>query len=114
MIYFISLLCGMANGLFAAAAGQIMVFYLVFILKKEAHEARGTSIFCLSLATIISLMGYIKLAKFKLYEILITIACSIVFGILGSKIMKKIKSNWLNLISGVLVFGLGVYKLIFK
>lgn len=114
MIYLVSILCGIANGLFAAAAGQIMIFYLVFILKKEAHKARATSIFCISLVTIISLIGYLKLAKFRFYQVITVVVCGIVFGILGSTVMKKIKSNWLNLISGLLVFGLGVYKLFVK
>lgn len=114
MIYLVSVLCGVINGLFASAAGQIMIFYLVFILKKEAHKARATSIFSISLVTIISLIGYLKLAKFKIYQVIIVIICGVIFGVLGSTVMKKIKSNWLNLISGILVFGLGLYKLIFK
>lgn len=114
MIYFISILCGIINGLFAAAAGQIMIFYLVFILKKEAHTSRATSIFCISLITIISLIGYLKLAKFKFYEVITVVLCGLIFGVLGSTVMKKIKSNWLNLLSGGLVFGLGIYKLFFK
>ena len=114
MIYLISIICGIINGLFASAAGQLMVFYLVFILKKESHNARATSIFCISLITIVSLIGYLKLAKFKLYQVIITIMCGGVFGILGSMVMKRIKSNWLNLISGILVFGFGIYKLFFS
>jgi len=113
MIYFISVLCGITNGLFAAAAGQIMIFYLVFILKEEAHKSRATSIFCISLVTIISLIGYLKLAEFKICQVMTVVICGLVFGILGSNVMKKINSNWLNLISGLLVFGLGVYKLFF-
>jgi len=114
MIYLVSLLCGIANGLFAAAAGQIMIFYLVFILKEEAHKSRATSIFCISSITIISLIGYLNFVKFKLYQVIVVAISGVVFGVLGSTVMKKIKSNWLNLISGLLVFGLGIYKLIGK
>ena len=114
MIYFISILCGIINGLFAAAAGQIMIFYLVFILKEEAHKSRATSIFCISLVTIISLIGYLKLAEFKFYQVITVVICGLIFGVLGSTVMKKIKSNWLNLMSGLLVFSLGIYKLFFK
>lgn len=114
MIYFVSILCGVINGLFAAAAGQIMIFYLVFILKLESHKARATSIFCISLITIISLIGYFRFAKFKTYQVLIVILCGLVFGNLGAKLMKKMKANWLNLISGAVMFGLGIYKLFVK
>lgn len=91
-----------------------MIFYLIFILKEESHKARATSIFCISLVTIISLIGYLKLAKFKFFEVIVVIVCGIIFGLLGSTVMKKIKSNWLNLVSGILFFGLGLYKLFFK
>ena len=114
MIYFVSILCGVANGLFAAAAGQIMIFYLVFVLKKEAHISRATSIFCISLITIITLIGYLKISDFKIYQVITVVLCGFVFGILGSTVMKKIKSDWLNLVSGLLIFGLGIYKLFFS
>lgn len=114
MIYLVSFLCGITNGLFAAAAGQIMIFYLVFILKKEAHKSRATSILCILLVTIISLIGYLNFSKFKINQVIVVIVCGIVFGVLGSTVMKKIKSNWLNLLSGLMVFGLGVYKMFIK
>lgn len=114
MIYFVSILCGIANGLFAAAAGQIMIFYLVFVLKLESHIARATSIFCISLITIVSLIGYIKFVKFDFWQVVIVALCGLIFGIVGSKLMGKIKSNYLNLISGLLIFGLGMYRLFFK
>ena len=111
MIYLISLLSGIINGLFAAAAGQIMIFYLVFLLKNDAHISRATSIFCISLVTIISLIGYIKMVEIKIYQAILVIICGLVFGMIGAKIMKKINSNYLNLISGLIIFGLSVYKL---
>ena len=114
MIYLVGIICGVLNGLFAAAAGQIMVFYLAFVLKLESHVSRATSIFCMSLATIITFIGYIKFVKIKFYQIIIVVICGFVFGIVGSKAMNKIQSNYLNLISGLLIFGLGVYKLIVK
>lgn len=114
MIYFIGILCGLVNGLFAAAAGQIMIFYLVFILKMESHIARATSIFCISLITIVSLIGYFKMVEFDFINVIIVALCGVVFGALGSKFMVKIKSNYLNLISGVLIFGLGIYRLFFS
>ena len=114
MIYLVSILCGVANGLFAAAAGQIMIFYLIFILKMESHKARATSVFCISIITIVSLIGYIKFVKFKFYQVITVVLCGFVFGIIGSKIMNKMKSDYLNLISGLLIFGLGVYKLFIK
>ena len=54
MIYFIGLISGFINGLFASGAGQILVFYLVFIKKMDTYKTRAVSIALLSLASIIS------------------------------------------------------------
>lgn len=91
-----------------------MIFYLVFIQKQDAHKSRATSIFCMSIVTIISLVGYIKIAEFELYQILTVSICGALFGFVGSRLMNKMNSNYLNLISGILVFGLGIYKLLVK
>lgn len=113
MIYFVGLICGIINGLFASLAGQIMVFYLAFILKKESHISRGSSICAMSIVTIISLIVYSKFLKFDILTVLIVGTSGLIFGFFGAKIMNKIESRWLNLISGILLTGLSVYKIIF-
>ena len=60
------------------------------------------------------LIGYIKITEFKIYQVITVIICGFIFGVIGSKIMNKINSNYLNLLSGVIVFGLSVYKLFVK
>lgn len=111
MIYFVSLACGILNGLFTAAAGQVMIFYLVFILKLDAHKSRATSIFCVSMITIITFVGYLRFINIKLEEVITIALSAILFASLGTVIMKKIKPNILNLISGILITTISIYKL---
>ena len=112
MIYFGSFFAGIINGLFASSAGQILVFLLVFILKEDAHKARGTSIFVLGVITLFTLARYLSDVELKTIDVLIVIAVGGVFGYIGSKVMKRISSLYLNLISGILVLGLSIYSLI--
>lgn len=114
MIYFISFLCGIINGLFASLAGQIMIFYLVFILKKEAHISRASSVCAISIITVVSLIQYFQFLKFEIKDIIIVTVCGLIFGGLGAKLMNKIQSEWLNLISGIILTGLSIYKVIFN
>lgn len=112
MIYFIGILVGLLNGLFASGAGQVLVFYLIFILKKETHLSRALSVSLLSISSIFAIFGYLKLVKIE-FSIAVTIGMiAIISGVIGTKLMKKIPANILNLISGVLIVSLTIYKFV--
>lgn len=114
MIYFIGLISGFINGLFASGAGQILVFYLVFIKKMNTYKTRAVSIALLSLASIISFCFYFKFAKLEITKCIIIASISSIGGIIGSKIMKKLNANLLNLISGLFIMVLTLYKIFCK
>ena len=113
MIYFIGLLSGFLNGLFASGAGQILIFYLVFIKKQDTHKMRAVSVVILSLASIVSILFYSNFVNFEIKKILEIIITSAIGGYIGAKLMKKINSNVLNLISGILIILLTGYKILF-
>ena len=112
MIYFIGIFVGFLNGLFASGAGQILVFYLIFIKKFDTHLMRGVSIAVLSIASIISVFGYSTFINYDITKVFVLAIISAITGYIGSKLMKKIPSNVLNLISGILLVGLTIYKLL--
>jgi uncharacterized membrane protein YfcA len=58
MIYLIGLISGFLNGLFSTGAGNIIVFYLVFILKVESHVGRSVSIAVLSITSVLTLFRF--------------------------------------------------------
>lgn len=112
MIYIFSLIAGIVNGLFASGAGQIVVFFLIYILKVETHTARATSIFCVVLTTIITLIKYFKFTNLNISQVITVLLIGAIFGMIGSKIMKRIPSNYLNIFSGILIVSLALYNLI--
>lgn len=112
MIYVGSLLSGIINGLFASGAGQIIVFLLIYLLKKETHEARTTSVFLMGLVTVITFFRYISFVDLRANDITIAIIAGIIFGGVGSKLMKKLQSDYLNLISGLTMAGFAIYNLV--
>lgn len=112
MIYFGSFIAGIINGLFASGAGQILVFVLVFILKEDSRKARGTSVFTVGVITIFTLVRYINNIDLKTIDVLTVTIIGLIFGCVGSRIMKKVHPLYLNLISGILVLGLSLYSLI--
>jgi len=111
MIYLIGLIAGFVNGFFATGAGHIIVFYLVFILKIDSHVGRTISIAVLSITSMFSIFGLQSNAKLEFNKIILIILISGICGIIGSKIMQKIDSKILNLVSGIIVVSLAVYGL---
>lgn len=114
MIYFICFVVGVLNALFASGSGQILVLYLIYFLKIETHKVRAVSIAVLSISSFFAIFGYKSLVDFDVYKIVILVIISIFTGIVGTKFMKKIPAQFLNLISGILLVGLTLYKLLKK
>jgi len=109
MIYLIGFLAGILNGFFATGAGQIIIFYLVFIMKIDSHIGRGVSIAVLSVASVFTITGYTNFVKFDLVKVIVIVGISCITGIIGSKFMDKINSKVLNFSSGIIVVCLAIY-----
>ena len=107
-----SLISGIINGLFASGAGQILVFMLIYFLKIDTHKARATSIFLIGVITVISFIRYLFIIDLKTNDMFIVVVSGLFFGVIGSKIMKRIDSNWLNLISGLVITTFCIYSII--
>lgn len=111
MIYLFSLVSGVINGLFASGAGQILVFFLIYIKKMDTHKARATSLLCTCVATVVSLIRYLSIIKISVSNAIVVAISGLIFGAIGAKIMKKIESNILNMVSGFIIFGLSLYSI---
>ncbi|MDD3304370.1 MAG: sulfite exporter TauE/SafE family protein [Clostridia bacterium] len=113
MIYFIGILCGILNGLFASGAGQILVVYLIFFMKKETHLVRAVSVAVLATSSIFAIIGYSSFAKYDITKVIVLGMIAAISGFIGAKLMKKIPATVLNLTSGILIVLLTCYKIFF-
>lgn len=113
MIYLIGILCGLLNGLFASGAGQVLVVYLIFCMKKETHLVRAVSVAVLAASSIFAIIGYSSFVDFDIKKVIVLSVIAAISGFVGAKLMKKIPANVLNIISGVLIILLTGYKMFF-
>lgn len=113
MIYLIGILCGLLNGLFASGAGQVLVVYLIFCMKKETHLVRAVSVAVLATSSIFAIIGYSSFVDFDIKKVIVLSVIAAISGFVGAKLMKKIPANVLNIISGVLIILLTGYKMFF-
>lgn len=114
MIYLIGILCGLLNGLFASGAGQVLVVYLIFCMKKETHLVRAVSVAVLATSSIFAIIGYSSFVDFDIKKVIVLSVIAVISGFVGAKLMKKIPANVLNIISGVLIILLTGYKMFFR
>jgi uncharacterized protein len=89
MIYLIGLISGIINGLFASGAGQILVFYLVFVLKIDTYLGRSVSISLICIASIFTFFNYYNNISIDITKVFIVIFISAIFGYIGSSNYEK-------------------------
>ena len=98
-----NIIIGFTNGIFSSGAGQILLLYYIYFKKYDSKDIRNLSLIIMPLISIPSLIYYFSKIEINAMEIAILSIISIIFGTLGNIIMKKMNSNILNLISGVIL-----------
>ena len=107
----IFVLVGLINGLFSSGAGQILIFYWVYLLKKDSKKCRETSLMIMPIISIPTFVYYLLKIQVDLTQILVLVVISLLGGYIGNKLMKKIDSNILNLVSGIFLVIITCYSL---
>lgn len=107
----IYIIVGIINGLFSSGAGQILIFYLIYILKQDTIKSREFSLIVMPIISIVTFVLYYFKSDVNNIKLTIFVIISIVLGFVGSKIMNKINSNVLNLLSGVLLVIITTFSL---
>jgi len=110
----IYLVVGVINGLFSSGAGNFLVFYLIYILKKEVQESRNFSLSIMTIVSIPTFIFYLTKIEFDIIKISIFVIISMIFGAIGNRIMNKINGNILNLISGIFLCIVSIYSLFWR
>lgn len=94
----IGIIAGIICGLFASGGGLILVPAFIYLLKMEDKKARGTAVLCILPMVITSSIFYYK-DKFINWQIGIMCAIGgIVGGIIGAKLLKKIKTKYIRIL----------------
>lgn len=94
----IGIIAGIICGLFASGGGLILVPAFIYLLKMEDKKARGTAVLCILPMVITSSIFYYK-DKFIDWQIGIMCAIGgIVGGIIGAKLLKKIKTKYIRIL----------------
>ena len=106
-------LIGVINGFFGGGGGMIVVPMLTILCSLKEKESHATAIAIILPLTIISGVIQILSNNYDLAIGIPTLIGSVLGGIVGGVLLKKINGKWLVKIFAVIMFIAGVKLLIF-
>ena len=108
----IGIIAGVANGLFGAGGGIILVPALEKFLQLETRKAHATTVAIILPLTIVSAAIYIWGVDVNWTAVMFVAAGGICGGVIGAKLLNKLSGYWLNLLFG-LFLAAGAIRMLF-
>jgi hypothetical protein len=94
---------GIANGLFGAGGGSILVPALERFIPLKTHKAHATALAVMFPLSVVSVVVYTLSGKIDVnwLTVLYVSTGGVVGGVIGAKLLKKISAPWLNILFGL-------------
>jgi len=109
----IGLAAGLANGLFGAGGGTVLVPALEKWMKYETHKAHATTLAVILPLSIISAIVYTWGVDIDWKAVLLVSAGGMTGGFLGAKLLNKLSGAWLNMLFGAFL-AVGALRMLFS
>ena len=109
----IGLLVGLANGLFGAGGGTVLVPALERFKPLETHKAHATALAVILPLSIVSAIVYVWGVDVDWPAVGLVSAGGIVGGVVGAKLLSKLSAGWLNMLFG-LFLAAGAVRMLFS
>jgi len=106
------LLVGLANGLFGAGGGSVLVPALERFKPLKTHKAHATALAVILPLSVISALVYIWGVEVDWPAVGFVSAGGVIGGVLGARLLRKISAGWLNMLFG-LFLAAGAIRMLF-
>lgn len=109
----VGVLSGMINGFFGAGGGLLLVPLISYVGKDNTKKAHATTLVCVMFMCLASSVIYFvkKQVDFKL--ILVCGIGSLLGALIGTKLLKKLKNNVIDLLFSMVLIIAGICMIIF-
>jgi len=97
----IGVVVGIANGLFGAGGGTLLVPALEKFGKLETHKAHATALAVMLPLSVVSTIVYIWGVDVNWTAVLFVSLGGVVGGIVGAKLLNRLSAGWLNMLFGL-------------
>ena len=104
-------LVGLANGIFGAGGGTLMVP----ILERfglETHKAHATTVAVMLPLSVVSVVVYVWGVDVDWTAVGFVSAGGVVGGVIGAKLLNKLPAAWLNILFGLFISA-GAVRMLF-
>lgn len=108
ILLIVGLIIGFVNGFFGGGGGMLCVPLLLFCLKLKDKKAHATAILIMLPISIVSIIVYMSNFTIEFDTALFVTIGSVVGGILGSILLKKLSNVWIRGIFAVIMVVAGV------
>ena len=107
-----SVVIGIINGIFGGGGGMLCVPVLKWLLKLDDKTSHATTVLIMAIISVPTLVVYITTLHFDFISVIFVTIGVIIGGCIGSKLLKKLSNNTINLTFIILMF-LASLKMIF-
>jgi len=104
----IGLVTGVANGLFGAGGGTILVPSLQKFLKIETHKSHATALAVIFPLSVLSIFFYRNAGELDRNALLWISLGGTAGGFLGARFLNKLSSKWLHRIFGLFMMAAAI------
>ncbi len=109
----VGLVAGFINGFFGAGGGLLLVPMISCAAKVESKKAHATTLMCVLFMCIASSIIYFVKHQLDFKLILVCGIGSVIGSFVGTKLLKKLKNNVIDMIFAVVLVIAGVCMIIF-
>ena len=107
-----SIAIGIINGIFGGGGGMLCVPILKLLLGLEDKEAHATTVLIMAIISVPTLIIYITTLPLNLLNAILVTIGVVIGGFVGSKLLKKLSNNTINIAFIILMF-LASLKMLF-
>lgn len=109
----VGLLAGFINGFFGAGGGLLLVPMISLVAKDESKISHATTLGCVLFMCLSSSIIYFIKKEFDLKFILVCGIGSVLGSLIGTKLLKKLKNNIIDLVFSLVLIAAGIFMIIF-
>lgn len=109
----IGVISGSINGFFGAGGGLLLVPMITIFNKNDSKTAHATTLFCVMFMCIASSIVYFVNRQINFKLILICGIGGLIGSLIGTKLLKKLKNNIIDLVFSIVLIVAGLFMIIF-
>lgn len=109
----VGLASGFVNGFFGAGGGLLLVPMITYAAKDESKVAHATTLGCVLFMCLASAAIYTFKKEIEIKYIVVCMIGSILGSLPGTKLLRKLKNNIIDLIFAVMLVVSGVFMILF-